>query len=155
MTPHQASQPEDTVKGLGIPRESELEDQQDFTVGFPQAWGKQRLQSCRAQTSRPRGKKEWPHRRLNQNHLLVLDRLLWRCELSGAHHRDRGTSSSRPGMLLLVQALLEFSINPTIEPTDPRDGSPRNKQLPGRDHNSTHQQIIGLKLYWATSWPSE
>ena len=58
LTPHQAFQHGDPIKRLGIPRESDLEDQQDFTVGFPQAWGKKRLQSWRAQTPRPRGKKQ-------------------------------------------------------------------------------------------------
>ena len=33
------------------------------------------------------------------------------------------------------------------EPLDPRAGSPQAKQLTGREHNPTHQQIIGLKIY--------
>ena len=41
---------------------------------------------------------------------------------------------------------LEFGINPTIEPLDPRAGSPQTKQQPGREYNPTHQQIIELKL---------
>ena len=48
-TPHQASQPGDLTKGLGIPRESDLEDQWDLIVGLPEDWGKQRLQSWGAQ----------------------------------------------------------------------------------------------------------
>jgi len=35
---------------LGIPRESDLEGQQDLITRLPQDWGKQRLQSWRAQT---------------------------------------------------------------------------------------------------------
>ena len=35
-------------------------------------------------------KEQWPHRRLNQNHLLVLEGLLW--SHGSAHHRDRGTA---------------------------------------------------------------
>ena len=57
-------------------------------------------------SSRPRGEEHWPHRRLNQNHLLALEGLLWRCGPAGAHYRDRGTWRSP----------LEFTINPTIEP---------------------------------------
>ena len=62
-------------------------------------------------SSWPRGEEQWPHRRLNQNHLLVLEGLLWRCGPAGAHHRDRST-----GTFPLAQALLEFTINPTIGP---------------------------------------
>ena len=49
-TPHQASQPGDPTKGLGIPRESGLEVQQDLVIELPQDWGMQRLHSWRAQT---------------------------------------------------------------------------------------------------------
>ena len=97
-TLHQASHPEELAKGLGIPRESDLEAQQDLIRGLPQYWGKQTLALegtnkilC---TLRHRGKEQWPHRRLNQNHLLVLEGLLWRCGSAGAHHR---ASSSSPG----------------------------------------------------------
>ena len=38
----------DLTKGLGIPRESE--GQRGLIIGLPQDWGKQRLQSWRAQT---------------------------------------------------------------------------------------------------------
>jgi len=54
-TPHQASQPGDTTKGLGIPMESDLEAQQDLITRLPQKWGKQRLQAWKAQT------KPWLH----------------------------------------------------------------------------------------------
>ena len=50
LAPHQASQPGDLTLGLGIPRESGLEGQWDLIIGLPQDWGKQRLQSWRAQT---------------------------------------------------------------------------------------------------------
>ena len=55
----------------------------------------------------PRGEEQWPHWRLNQNHLLVLEGLLWRRGSAGAHHRDRGTGRSP------LWTLLEFAINPT------------------------------------------
>ena len=35
-TPHQASQPVDLTKGLGIPRESDLEGLQDLITRLPQ-----------------------------------------------------------------------------------------------------------------------
>ena len=83
------------TKGLGIPRESGLENQWDFIIGLPEDWGKQRLQSWRAQTkfftdqdpekrsSNPTGD--------NQSDLPVLEGLLWRCGLAGARHKDGGT----------------------------------------------------------------
>ena len=37
--PCQASQPGDLVKGLGIPRNSDFEGQQDLIIGLPQDWG--------------------------------------------------------------------------------------------------------------------
>ena len=39
--------------------------------------------------------------------------------------------------------------------TDPRAGSPQAKQLQGMECKPTHQQIIGLKLYWARPYPPE
>ena len=38
--PHQASQPDDLTKGLGIPRESSPEGQQDLIIGLPEDWEK-------------------------------------------------------------------------------------------------------------------
>ena len=46
---------------------------------------------------RPKGKEQWPCRRLNRNYLLPLKGLLWRHGSPGAPHRDGGTGSSRPG----------------------------------------------------------
>ena len=77
--------------------------------------------------------------------LLVLEGLMWRHWSAVAHCRDRGTGSNTPERGRLVQVLLEFSTNPTIETTDPRAGSPQAKKLTGKEHNPTHQQIIGLK----------
>ena len=49
-TPLQASQTGNPSKGLGIPRESDLEGQWDLIIRLPQDWRYQRLQSWRAQT---------------------------------------------------------------------------------------------------------
>ena len=45
---------------------------------------------------RLKGKEQWPPRRLNQNHLLVLEGLLWRRESAGAHYRDGGLDWEGP-----------------------------------------------------------
>ena len=50
LSPRQASQPGDLTKELGMPREPDLEDHQDLITGLTQDWGKDRLQSWRAQT---------------------------------------------------------------------------------------------------------
>ena len=41
LVPHQASQPGDPTKRLGIPKESDFEGQWDLITGLPHAWGKQ------------------------------------------------------------------------------------------------------------------
>ena len=51
---------------------------------------------------RLRRKEQWLHRKLNQNHLLVLEGLLRRCGSAGAHHRDERTGSSCLGRSLLA-----------------------------------------------------
>ena len=66
----------------------------------------------------PRGKQQWPNRWLNQNYLLVLDGLLWRRGLAGAHHRDQG-----PGSIRLGRSPLQFTINVTTDPTGTRSQS--------------------------------
>ena len=90
--PHQGSWLGDQIKGLGIPRESGLEGQRDLTVGLPEDWGKQTpvLESTNKilHAPRPRGEEQRPYRRLNQNYLLLLEVLLWKHGLTGAHHRD-------------------------------------------------------------------
>ena len=77
----------------------------------------------------------------------LVEGLLWGRGLTGTHHRDGDTGNNSLGSFLLVQTLLEFSINLTKEPIDPRAGSPQAKKLPGREHNPTHQQIIRLRFY--------
>ena len=85
-------------------------------------------------TPRPRRRKEqWPHSWLNQNHLLVSEGLLWRNGSTGAHNRDRGTGRSP-----LVQTLLEFAINPTIDFLNLRAGSPQPPKKTTREGVQTY-----------------
>ena len=88
---------------------------------------------------RLRGKEQWLHRKLNQNHLLVLEGLLWRCGSAGTHHRMRELEASA--------WKVPFGVSPhgscLNQNIDPKAGSPQD------------QQIIGLKLYWARPCPSE
>ena len=69
-TPHQASQPGDPTKGLGIPRKSDLEGQWDLITRLPQGETETPvLESTNKIVCIPRhrGKEQWLHRKLNQS----------------------------------------------------------------------------------------
>ena len=91
-------------------------------------------------TSGPRGKEQWPHRRLNQTYLLVLEGLLQRQGLVVAHHGDKDTDSRSSRKYSLAWALRESAISPTKEPVASSAGSPHAKQPTGRKPSPTHQQ---------------
>ena len=81
--PCQASQPGDLTKGLTLKASAIwLQDfhrtggNRDSSLG-----GHKKI----LHAPRPRGKEQWPHRRLNQSHLLVLEGLLWRCGSARAY----------------------------------------------------------------------
>ena len=77
------------TKGLEIPRDSYLEDQWDLITRLPVLEGTNKT----LLTPRLRGKEQWPHRRMSQSYLLVLEGLLW-CGSAGFHRRDGGTGNS-------------------------------------------------------------
>ena len=64
---------------------------------------------------RPRGKEQWPHRKLKHNYLLVFEELLWKNRSAGTHHSDEGTGSSKLGRFPFAWTLLKATMNPTIE----------------------------------------
>ena len=66
--------------------------------------------------SGPRGKEQWPHRRLNNTCLLVLEDLLQRWRAAVAHHGDKDTGSRSTGKYSLLWALPESAISPSKEP---------------------------------------
>ena len=75
----------------------------------------------------------------------MLEGLLWKRLSAGAHHSNKRTSSSSPGRTPFVLALLEAMINSTIDPVDPKAGSPQAKQLTGSaTHPSTDNWIKAL-----------
>ena len=100
-------------------------------------------------SSGPRGKEQWPYRRLNQTYLLVLEGLLQRRGVAVPHRGDKDTGSRSSGKYSLVWALLESTISPTKEPVASSAGSPRAKQPTGRELSPTHQQTSRLNFYWA------
>ena len=101
--------------------------------------------------SGPRRKEQWPHRTPHQT---LPDSVGVSCRDCGAavtRCRDNGTGNSSTGSCLLVWNLLEVTVSPIIEPIDSRTRLPKVKKLTGREHNTTHQQASGLKIYW--TWP--
>ena len=100
----------------------------------------------------PRGKEQWPDRRLNQTYVLVLEGLLQRQGVAVAHRRDKDTGSRSSGKHSLAGALPEWSphtISPTKQPVGSSAGLPQAKQPKRRELSPTHQQGSGLKFYWA------
>ena len=64
-------------------------------------------------TSGPMGKEQWPHRRLNQTYLLVLEVLLQRWGVAVSHRGDKDTDNRSSGKYSLAWALPESAITPT------------------------------------------
>ena len=100
-------------------------------------------------TSGPRGKEQWPHRRLNQTYLLVLDGLLQRSGTTVTHCGDKDTGCRSSGKYTLAWALPESAISPTKEPMSSGAGLPPAKKPTGRELSPMHQQTNRLKFYWA------
>ena len=136
--PHQTSQSGGLAMGGGVSRESGFESQQDLITGLPQDWGKQTplLEGTHKVfcAPGPRRKKHWPHKRLGQTYLLVLESLLpswWGVAL--AHCGDEDTGSSSSGKYSLGWALLEATISPTKQTLGSSAGLSQAKQPTGRN----------------------
>ena len=99
-------------------------------------------------TSGPRRKGQWPHRRLKQTYLPVLEGLLQSQGVAVAHCGDKDTGSRSSGKYSLVWALLESTINSTKKPVGTSAGLPQAKQPRRRELSPTHWQKSGLKFYW-------
>ena len=56
---------------------------------------------------------------------------------------------------LVLKPLWSSLLTLDMELIDPKAGLSQAKQLTVRECNSTHQQVTGLKLYWARPCPSE
>ena len=97
----------------------------------------------------PRGKEQWPDRRLNQTYLVVLVGLRQRRGVAVFHHGDKDAGSRSSGKYSLAWAFPESDISPTKEPVASSARSPQAKKPTKRELNPTHQQTSGLKFYWA------
>ena len=100
-------------------------------------------------SSGPRRKEQWPHRRLNQTYLLVVEHLLQRRGVAVTHCRDKDTGSRSSGKYTWSWALPESAISLAREPVGSSAGAPQAKQPTGRELSPTQQQTSGLKFYWA------
>ena len=61
------------------------------------------------------GKEQWPHRRLNQTYLLVLEGLMQKQGVTVAHHEDKDTGSRSFSKYSLWWALPKSAISPSKE----------------------------------------
>ena len=117
--PRQASQPGGPATGGGIPRESDFEGSGIWLQDFNRTGGnRDPTLGGHTQSSvhiGTQGKEQWPHRRLDQTYLLVLEGLLQRRRVAVAHHGDKDTGSRSSGKCSLARALPESTISPTKE----------------------------------------
>ena len=94
------------TKGLRIPRESDLEGQQDLITRLAQNWRKQdsSLGGSKTNLAHTKTQKKGAGTPLETEpkYLLVLGGLLWKHGSGGPHHKDGGTSSSSLGSFPLV-----------------------------------------------------
>ena len=124
-------------------RESDFEGQWDLITWLPQYKGKQtpHLEGTNKilHAPKPRGKKQRPHRRLNQTYLLVLEGFLQRHQYAMVHHGDGAPAATVLDGAPCLEALLKISSSHAIKPADSRARLPQAKQLIGREHSPTHQ----------------
>ena len=103
-------------------------------TGLPEDWGKQRLQSWRAQTQDSRHQDQEKGTvtplRLNHIYLLVLEGLLWSHGSAGLT-TGMGALAAAVLKMALGMSPLEITIISTVEPTDPRAGFHRPKKYQG------------------------
>ena len=98
----------------------------------------------------PRGKNQWPHKRLGQTYLLVLEGLLRRRGAAVAHCGDKDMGGGSSEKYSLVWTLLEATIfsprpGPSQQSAGSSAGTPQAKQPTGWEHSPTHQQTGCLK----------
>ena len=157
QAPRQAFQSGGMAMGRGAPRESDFESQQGLITGNPRDRRKQTplLEGTHKVLCAPevRGnKKQRPHKRLVQTHLLVLEGLLWRWGAAVTHYGDKDNGSSSSGKYSLAWTLLEATISPCVGSSA---GMPQDKQPTGQEHRSTNQQTGCLKFSRAQPYPPE
>ena len=122
-------------------------------LALAEDWGKQTLQSWTAETKFCRHQE--PEKRISDP---IGDWTKTTCKYWRASCGDVGQQGLTTGLTTLracPQGWGHQKVSLPIEPVEPKAGSPQVKQLPGREYNHTHQQIIGLKPYWTRPCPPE
>ena len=82
----------------------------------------------------PKGKEQWPHRKLDQTCLQILEGFLQRWGVTMNHCEDKDTGNSNSENCSLVWALLKAIISPTKQPISSSAGLPWPKQTTEREH---------------------
>ena len=102
----------------------------------------------------PRGKKQWPHKRLGQTYLLILEGLLWRWRVAVAHCRDKDTGSSNSGEYSLVWVHLEAATSsPRPIPSQQCwDASGQTANRAGTQPHPSADRL--LKVFLSTALPT-
>ena len=141
LGPQEISQPGDLAEGLRTPREYTFEGQWDLITGLPQDWVNRLLEGTNKTLCAPgpRRKEHWSHKRLNQTCLWVFGSLWQRCGSTLACPRPETLSA----IVLGYAACWHKSWRRLPLP------------LPGFGFRPSHQQKIGLKIYWTWPCPSE
>ena len=102
--------------------------------------------------TRTQGKKWWPHKKLGQNYLLVLEGLQWRWGMAVAHCRDKNGSGRSSGEYSLVWDPMEaaiFSPRPgsTQQPVGScLDASCQTTNKAGAQPHSTADRLLKFSL---------
>ena len=102
---------------------------------------------------RPKGKEQWPQRRLIQNYLLLLGGSPVEAWDSKGSWQGRGHWQQQSWKVPLDVSPIGLAINLTTEPIDPSPGMPQAKTLTRREYKPTHLQTIELKIYWPRPCP--
>ena len=93
-------------------------------------------------------KEQWPHRRLNQTYLLVLEGLLQRQGWLWFTVRTRTLAAEVLGSTPWYEPSQSPPLAPPKSQVGSGVGSPQAKQPTGREPSPTHQQTSRLKFYW-------
>ena len=144
--PRQSSQPGGPAMGGGIPENQTLKASRIWLQDFDRT-GENRDSTLEGHkvvcASGPRGKEQWPHRRLNQTYLLVLEGLLQRRVAAVAHHRDKDIVQRSSGKYSWREPSWSLPLASAKSPQAPVLGRFRpNNQQEGNSAPPISRQVI-------------
>ena len=98
---------------------------------------------------RTQGKEQWPHRRLNQTYLLVLEISCRGCGWLWLTVGTRTLAAEVLGSTPWHEPSQSLPFTPPKSLVGSSAGSSQAKRPTGREPSPTHQQTSGFKFYWA------